>query len=91
MCHTNASVADDGQDNDCDGLKDEDVCFSGYGVYGHGTVSFIIRCSFKVARFFLFLFFVVVVVVVVIPCIAFKFGFSIMKIILALYFHSEYS
>ena len=38
LCQTSASTVDDNLDNDCDGIIDEDICFSGYGVYGNGNI-----------------------------------------------------
>ena len=31
LCQTRINAVADGLDNDCDGLTDEDVCFSAYG------------------------------------------------------------
>ena len=35
-CPITASTPGDGADNDCDGLSDEDTCYTGYGVYSEG-------------------------------------------------------
>ncbi|WAQ99352.1 FCGBP-like protein [Mya arenaria] len=35
-CQTSVGTVGDGIDNDCDGLADEDTCYTGYGVYREG-------------------------------------------------------
>ncbi|WAQ99372.1 FCGBP-like protein [Mya arenaria] len=36
-CQTSVGTVGDGIDNDCDGLADEDTCYTGYGVYREGS------------------------------------------------------